>query len=273
MNISDEQVRRFDEDGFLIVERILPDKQVNEMLDAMERLQSGICTRDRRPPAQRKPFTPFGTDATFLTYFNARILDAAVWDIATDRILGRAAAHLLRSSSVSLIEDQLLSKPGYGKPLRLHQDFSAYGFSTSPNTLSCWIALTDMTEAIGPVECVRGSHRWGITSNTKDLECNRDDNDRYLAAAREIVPHGANIEYVPAIVSKGGGVFFHGLTLHGSRGNSTDRPRPAATFHWAGADCRIDRSKLMGYGQIYLFNGISQGDPLVNKYLPQVYPA
>lgn len=272
MNISDEQLCRFETDGFLCLERILTDAQVEGMLDAMNRLRSGTCNRDVRPPAQRSPVRHLGTDSTFLTIFNARVLDAQVWDIATDCVLGRAAARLLRTPSVSVIEDQLLNKPGHGSPLKLHQDFSAYGFSTSTNTLSCWIALSDMTEALGPVECVRGSHRWGITSSTTNLVYDNNGNDEYLSAAKQIIPQGANFECVPAVVPKGGGVFFHGLTLHGSRANSTDRPRYAATLHWAGADCRLDRSKLVGYGQVYLFSGLSQGDRLVNKYLPQVYP-
>ena len=271
MKISDEQVCQFDADGFLIVGQILPYMQVDGLLAAMERLRKGICTRDIRPLAQRLPIQPVGTNTTFTFYHNARVVDAEVWDIATDSNLGLAAARLLRTPSVSLYEDQLLIKRGYGNPLKLHQDFSAYGFSTSTNLLSCWIALTDITETLGPVECIRGSHRWGITGNTVDLECGKEDNDEYLAAAKQIVPPDTQWEHVPAIVPRGGGVFFHGLTLHGSRANSTDRDRPAATFHWAGAECRIDRRKLIGYGQAYLFNGLSQGDPLVNRYLPRVY--
>src|SRR5579872_5479402 len=108
MNISDEQLLQFEEHGFLIVEQILAVAQVQRMLDAMERLRRGVCNRDIRPPAQRKVFTPFGTDSSFLTYFNPRVLDADVWEIATDGVLGCTAARLLRTPSVSLIEDQLL---------------------------------------------------------------------------------------------------------------------------------------------------------------------
>ena len=272
MEISDEQIARFQDDGFLILESILTTTQVDSLLAAMDRLREGICTRDIRPPAQRTPpVMPVGEESTFLFYFNARVIDGEVWNIATDSNLGRAAALLLQTPSVSLIEDQLLTKRPHGNPLKLHQDFSAYGFSTSTNTLSCWIALADITEDLGPVECVRGSHRWGVTGSTVDLELDKDDAEGYLATAKQIIPPGINLDYVPALVPRGGGVFFHGLTLHGSRPNLTDRARPAATFHWAAADCRIDRKKLIGYGQPYLFNGLSQGDPLVNKYLPRVY--
>ena len=273
MNISDEQVRQFEKDGFLILERILTDAQVESTVEAVKRLRSGICNRDVRPPAQRGPVSLLGTDTTFSTIRNARVLDAQIWCIATDHELGCASARLLRTSSVSMIEDQIVNKPAHGSSLKLHQDYSAYGFSISTNIVSCWIALMDMTEDLGPVECVRGSHLWGVTSRTTDLVHEKKDNDEYLSAANQIIPQGSNIEFVPAVVPKGGGVFFHGLTLHGSRPNCTDRPRLAATLHWAAADCRIDRSKLVGYGQQYLFNGISQGDPLVNKYLPRVYPA
>jgi phytanoyl-CoA hydroxylase len=268
MDLSDQQLARFQTDGFLIAERIICDAQVERTLAAMNRVYTGIYSRDIRPAAVRKPVTPFGTSKSVHWVLNARTVDADLWNLATDQNLGRAAARLLRTPSVSIVEDQLLAKPNHGAPVNLHQDYSYWRFSTSTNMLTCWLALTDMTAQVGPVELVPGSHRWGLAIRPRELI--QGSSGEYLSGMQDIVPQGSSIEFVSAVVPKGGGVFFHGLTFHGSRANNTDDWRRAVSLHWAARDCRLDRAKLVNYDHPYLFTGLRQGDALVNKYLPQV---
>jgi phytanoyl-CoA hydroxylase len=271
MQLADADVSRFETDGFLIVERIATDEVVERTLEAMDRVYGGVYNRDFRPTAMRKPITPFGTKSSVHWILNARLVDSQLWSLATDAALGHAAAQLLRTSSVSIIEDQLLGKPGHSVPVNLHQDYSYWRFSSSTNMLTCWLALTDMTVAMGPVEIVRGSHCWGMATRPRELI--HGSNDEYLSAALDVAPEGSQFDFVPTVVPKGGGVFFHGLTFHGSRGNSTDQWRRAVSLHWAAAECHLDRSKLLDYDHPYLFTGLRQGDRLVNKYIPQVYPS
>ena len=271
MNLSDEQVSQFEQDGFLVVDRIIDPAQVERVLEAMNRVYSGSYNRDIRPQAVRNEIKPLGTDKSVKRVLNARLLDAELWDIATNRVLGEAAARLLKTPAVSVVEDQLLDKPVQSVPVNLHQDYSYWRFSTSTNMLTCWIALSDMTPEMGPVEIARGSHRWGFAARPRELI--HGSNEEYLGAAQGDMPEGAQFDFVPAVVPAGGGVFFHGLTFHGSRGNSTDRVRRAISLHWASAECQLDRSKLVDYDHPYLFTGLKQGGRLANKYIPEVYSA
>ena len=271
MEISDQQLSRFQTDGFLIVERVIADAQVERILTAMSRVYAGIYNRDIRPVAMRQPVVPFGTSNSVHWVLNARTVDGDLWNLATDSHLGRAAARLLRTPSVSIVEDQLLAKPGGGAPVNLHQDYSYWRFSTSTNMLTCWLALTDMTADVGPVELVPGSHRWGLATRPRELI--HGSSDEYFSVMQDVAPKGTDVKLISTIVPKGGCVFFHGLTFHGSRGNSTDSWRRAVSLHWAAHDCRLDRAKLVDYDHPYLFAGLRQGDPLVNKYLPQVFAA
>jgi phytanoyl-CoA hydroxylase len=271
MKLSEEQISQFAADGFLVVERIVTDEQVDSIRAGMNRVYNGTYNRDMRPGAARGCVTPMGTSNSVRWILNARILDADLWEFTTDVDLGRAAAQLLRTSSVSVIEDDLLDKPGNSAPVNLHQDYSYWRFSTSANMVSCWLALSDMTEELGPLELVRRSHQWGFAERPKELMHGSDQ--EYDSAMKTILPEGTQPEFVPTVVPKGGGVFFHSLTFHGSRGNSTDQWRRAFALHWAGSGCLLDRSKLLSHHFPALFTGLKQGDPLVNKFIPRVYCA
>src|SRR5919201_1372698 len=48
-----------------------------------------------------------------------------------------------------------------GKPIAFHQDGPYLEFLDPWDTyLTCWIALADTTEDMGPITYIRGSHRW-----------------------------------------------------------------------------------------------------------------
>jgi hypothetical protein len=111
MVVSDEQVSQFETDGFLILDRIISDAQVDRTLAAMDRVYGGTYNRDIRPAAVRKPVSPFGTKQSVQWILNARIVDSDLWALATDRVLGQTVARLLRTSAASVVEDQLLAKP------------------------------------------------------------------------------------------------------------------------------------------------------------------
>lgn len=270
MRITDEQVSFFDQHGYLILDRVLGDEQVETVLRAADRVYRGEYNQDQRPPPVRKPVVPFGDQSTVHWILNARILDKDLWALATDPGLGEAAARLLRTPSVSIVEDQLLDKPGPSKPVSIHQDYSYWSFSRSDEMITCWIALVDMTIDLGPVEIIPGSHKWGSGERPKELIKGAEEAWDEIVEARR--PAGVTFEYAKAVVPKGGGAFFHGLTLHGSRGNKSDRTRRACSLHWAGEACRMDRSKLVNYDYPYFFAKLEDGGRIINKYIPQVYP-
>jgi ectoine hydroxylase-related dioxygenase (phytanoyl-CoA dioxygenase family) len=271
MDVTSCEISRFEQDGFLIVNEIFSRQEVKDALAAMDRVYHGVYNRDIRPFAARKLMLPFGTSSSVRWILNARLVDSDLWEIAVNSTRGLVAARLLRTDSVSVIEDQLLDKPGGGVPVNLHQDYSYWRFSTSPKMLTCWIALDDMTLDMGPIELLRGSQCWGISMRPRELI--HGSVDEYRSGAVLVKPEAAEFDFVPVVVPRGGGVFFHSLTFHGSRGNSTGHLRRAMSIHWASGECLLDRSRLSDYAHPYLFSRLRQGDRLVNMYIPQAYPA
>lgn len=269
--LSPEQIHQFDEQGYVILDRILTPEELERVHRARERVYRGEYNGDRRPPALRQRVTPLGATDSVHWILNARVLDSDLWALATNARLGEIAARLLKTPSVSILEDQLLDKPGPGAPVNVHQDYSYWLFSRSTRLITCWLALVDMTAALGPVEVIPGSHKWGAAPRPRELI--RGSDQEWDGIVESIRPPNAKVEYVPVLVPAGGGALFHGLTLHGSRANTTSDVRRACSLHWASEECRVDRSRLRDYDHPYFFAGIQDGGRLINKYFPVVYPS
>lgn len=275
---DDDRAEQFKRDGFVILDRILDAEGVERARRSLDRILAGEYQGDRRPPAlQAAPHPILGDARTTHWVINGRLLDADIWSLVTRAELGRTVAGLLQTRAVSVIEDQLLDKPPGGAPLATHQDYRYWQFSTSPQMLTCWIALDDMSPEIGTVHVIPGSHRWGQQAVERNLaEDFRDSVDgahHYLRVAEALRPPDAALQFTPVLVPAGGGVLFHSLTIHSSSGNRTDRRRRALSIHYAAAECRIMLAKTADQPFPYCFARLKEGDRLVNKYLPEVYSA
>lgn len=269
--ITREQVDEFDREGFVVIDQIINADDVTKLLAAMDRVYGGEYNYDRRPPAVRRAVQPFGSAESVHWILNARFLDGDLWAHATSERLGEMAARLLRTGSVSIVEDQLLDKPpSGGRPVNMHQDYGYWLFSRSTQMITCWIALVDLVMEHGPLQVIRGSHRWGVGSKPKELIIGAEED--WDTAPRSLRPDVAATDVVPVTVKAGGGVFFHALTFHGSGRNMASSCRRACSLHWAAEECTVDLSNTASHDYPYMFARLKDGSRLVNAYMPQVYP-
>lgn len=270
MQITAQQVADFTRDGFVIVERVLDSPRIQRLHAAMDRVYAGVYNVDRRPPRLRKQVQPFGDASSVHWILNARVLDDELWGLATDPGLGEIAARLLGTPSVSIVEDQMLDKPTGGRPVNFHQDYPYWPFSRATQMCTAWLALVDMTVEHGPLQLARGSHRWGQGGRPNELI--RGSTEELLTAVEAVRPVGAELELVSAVIPAGSAVFFHCLTFHGSPGNQAPGCRRAISLHWAGAECRMNLAGTASHDYPYFFAQLAEEGPIVNKYMPMVYP-
>lgn len=154
------QVRRFDERGFLTLEGVFTESEVQQFDDALHALMDSVTEGDahrvvREPGADvvRSVFA-FHTDDGPL---------AAVCD--DDRLAG--VARQILASDVSIHQSRVNRKPSLrGRPFQWHADFETWhtedGMPT-PRCLSASVALTDNHAFNGPLMVMPGSHHWYVT--------------------------------------------------------------------------------------------------------------
>jgi ectoine hydroxylase-related dioxygenase (phytanoyl-CoA dioxygenase family) len=239
---DDRQVEAFEGDGFLIVEEGLVSPPALELLrERYLRLFDGEYETGIRPDEVN--WVP-GRDPEDRTrqLCNAWRSDTVVAAQVLSERIGRLAAQLAGYEGVRILQDNVLWKPPGTKAIGFHQDSSYADYLVPPEMVTCWISLHDTQADAGPLEFVRGSHRWPKSEPVRSQFHAPDD---WLAGAREAAPPEAEIEIVPVVVKAGGGSFHHGLTWHGSAPNTSGEvARMALVSHFIRIEARFHETNV-----------------------------
>ena len=228
--LTPEQINSYRTDGYLVVHDLLTDDEVEAYLshenEANVASQYGLRGHTEDPQYRY---------------------------LATHPKIAGIASQLLESP-LRVVQTMYLGKPAGGKGIALHQD--CHYLPNEPNTLmACWVAMTDTDGENGGLCVVPGSHHGGLRSAHEKqgdqehdaFEMNYPMRDRdgrewtqrmYRFEIDDLDP--ATI--VRLTVPRGAGVFFTGLTIHGSFANhSPDRPRLAFATHYVREDTWLFR--------------------------------
>ena len=232
--LSTEQVERFRRDGYLIVDglfdteslepvrrriRELATPDAPEMVKAKRQVEpsveAGEMRADGYAASLRKMSHMAFEDPVFLAHASTpRIVDIIESLLGPDFVLA---------------QDQLFMKPPrVGSRQAFHQD-TPLGFHLDPpdRMVTCWCTLDEATIANGCLWMIPGSHLDGVT-DTETWQ-------RYEPVDGVEPPEARPVELAAGSCS-----FHHGLILHASRPNLTDRSRWGYATHYASARCRFE---------------------------------
>ena len=179
----------------------------------------------------------------------------ALWN---PNFLGPASQIL--GGTIRFWHDQVFCKPPRcGGPVAWHQDYSYWTRTGPMNHLTCWIALDDTDKANGYLHYIPGSHRWSLLpmpSIAGSLDAIADELNQ---EQRDQLRNPVAIE-IPA----GQACFHHPLTLHGSEGNRSSRPRRAMVINVMldGTRSLSDDPLLEGV------DPIPSGQPVAGQFFP-----
>ncbi len=231
MKLSREQVRQFKEDGVIVVEDLLDRDEVERLkayAEGVARGESGIIPKKllQVEPRVARGEARADSDANslrkmaHLAFYDPVFLDHA----RSPKILD--VVESLMGPDIKLYQDQLFMKPpGVGSRKSYHQDMPCGFHIDPPEMVTCWAALDDSTVQNGCVRMIPGSHRNGIL-DTSIWEA-------YEKKALE----GPFPEERALEMRKGSCSFHHGLILHSSHPNTSDKPRRGYATHYVSARC------------------------------------
>ncbi len=247
-SVTQDQIDRFNEDGVLIVDRLIDDETVETLRACYDRLFRGEFETGVTPDEVN---WQEGTGDPSLTrqICNGWKADRDIAEVVLREDLGKAIADFGGWPGTRIMIDNVLWKPPGTRPLAHHQDCAFLNWYTPTDLLSCWIALDDTSADGGTVEFVRGSHKWPHAVPEGEFH-GPEEYRKYMEIAAARIGVEPDILYVE--VPKGGGSFHHGWTWHGSGHNKATRPRRSLVLHAMRSDTEYVPGKLdQGTGRIY----------------------
>jgi hypothetical protein len=215
MIISRDHVETFDRDGYAYVEGMFTTKEVEILLDHIERGER-IAGRTYSLPDEE------GRKSSLAGW--ADIRDDVYGAFSSNPRLVTAARLLLHEDAYHWYSKVMLKEPRVGGAWEWHQDYGHWYTlgCMYPRMISCMIALDAASRENGCLKVIPGSHHVGRLDHgiVGGGQYGLKDPLRVRNLAAILPPR-----YVEA--APGSVLFFHGNLLHSSEPNLSERPRRA----------------------------------------------
>lgn len=246
--LSDDQKKQFDNEGFLVVDQLIPVDRISVLHRAFDDLFSGRFATGVRPDEVNWQ-QDSGDPSLTRQICNGWKANREIARVVLDETIGRAIAKLMGWPGVRIMIDNVIWKPVGAKSLGYHQDSSYLDWFTPSDLLTCWIALDDTSAEGGTMELVKGSHLWPLRE--PEGEFHAPENYR-LSMQKAAAEQGVEADIAYIEVPAGGGSFHHGRTWHGSGVNNGNLPRRSLVLHAMRSDVEYQPEHFsQGIGPIY----------------------
>lgn len=258
--LSDAQLVEFEERGCLTGLDLLDPGQVEDLRgrlaaigERLEELEPELY--EVEASWRERP------DEVVLHFLGAWRVDTLFHDLIWHAGVTTRCAQVLDTPRLRFWHDQVFWKPPHHPGVvPWHQDYSYWTRTGPPAHVTMFVALDDMGPENGGLEYVPGSHRWGLLPPQgfdQDLDALHEAlTDEQRAAFRP----------EPVVLRAGQAAMHHSHLVHGSRANSTDRPRRAAVLNYMadGTLAQDDAPLLRGVPPI------AKGSPVEGDFFPLV---
>jgi hypothetical protein len=220
--INRAQRATFDAQGHLVVDRLVPDEQLERLRHAFER-QVAVWAADIDTPLD--DYLSIVSQWTNVWEHNAEFRAQLFHQRAAS-----IAAELIGCKRVRVFHDHLIAKPPHGgATIPWHRDLPNWPVAEA-RAVSCWLALDEVTAESGAMRFMPGGHKEPITRSLDFL------NEAKAWGARE---QDAVVVPVPA----GSAIFHHCLSWHTSPPNTTAGWRRAYITIYMDDTCTFDPTR------------------------------
>ena len=258
--LSAEQIKAYNDDGYLAGVRLLTDEQVDVLRGELAKLVEPEC--ENKELFYEYHSNESTNPAKILFHaLGAWRVSRAFHDLLWNPAFLMAASQLL-DGPIRFWHDQIFYKPArHGGVVAWHQDYSYWTRTTPMAHLSCWIGLDDSTLDNGCVHYVPGSHRWNLLPVTGLA----DD----MNSIQTVLTSEQKQDFKPVAIQlkKGEASFHHPLMVHGSFENATNRPRRATVIN-------IFRDGVLSGSNDPLLDGVPAipiGQKIEGQYFPLLF--
>lgn len=253
-HLSENDVRFFQENGFLHVKGFLDDDYVGRLTAVVQEFIEGKQQAGFRQDLGGQGNEALGEEA-FLQILGMWKSNSLMREIAFDRKKASLVAALSSCDAVRFLSDMILYKPGNrSRPTFWHQDYPNH--CTSIPEITIWMPLDQATKASGCMWYVPGSHKLGELLGY-DFGDGSGIEEKGIDVSKAV-----SVEADPGDL-----VLHHGLTLHYAGSNTTNSPRRAYINRLVDASAVYRNNELVDGSKAEV-----TGQPLRTSEHPVIFP-
>lgn len=225
ISIPPHQISAFQEHGHTLVRNLLTEPEIRAYREAI--VQTALARNtETRSFEERDTY-----GKAFLQIMNLWLADEGVRRFVLSKRLAKAAADLLGVPNVRLYHDQALFKEPGGGPTPWHQDQYYWPIDT-PNTITLWMPLVDITTDMGMLTFASGSHVNGRIFNYEISDQSEAEFEQYVQQQGFPVTRAQQMQ-------AGDATFHYGYTIHNAPGNNSAIMREVMTVIYVADGARI----------------------------------
>ena len=162
--MTEDSRTQYEEAGYTTAESLVPADLLARAAVHMDAVIAGEY--ETGVPPHSKFHNPDNPDQ-LVKIDNAHLSDDTIAELCTHPALGAFAARTLDADTIQMWAMQLLKKPPGGKSaghVGWHQDYQYWQSMWEPGSevFTLWLAITDVTDDMGPMCMLRGSNQWGF---------------------------------------------------------------------------------------------------------------
>lgn len=247
--LTDEHVRRFHEQGYLVIHRAFSEAEAQAALEGLldlidgknpdfKGLQFEASVRDRLPALSKEQKADVVRKLQRFVGYDAR-LDA----LSEHPKLLNTLALLMGEAPALFANQALLKPPRIGREKPWHQDHAYFNLPMGACIISAWVALDEATPENGCMHVIPATHRDGpvVHFRRRDWQiC-----DTQVATDRIVA--------VP--LRPGGCLLWNGLLHHGSPATRSPKRRRALQLHYVPASA----GRITPEERLAVFGGEGRG--------------
>ena len=168
--LGPSEMERFREDGFVVIESVLDEVQLEALRASLPKLFSGEFDTGVYPDEW---YWREGMSLPDVTRHmaNAWKADLTVAKLALSADIGRAAAQLSGWTGARLGQDTIWWKPPKTKAVSFHQDSSYMDFLDPPRTITCWVVLDQTHRDAGTLGICCRVPSVAVDANPRGVSC------------------------------------------------------------------------------------------------------
>ncbi|GAN60650.1 phytanoyl-CoA dioxygenase [Acetobacter cibinongensis] len=230
VTLDDATIKAFQTDGVTVVR--------GAFTAWIEALRTGMDATMATPSPLERSYHPEGSAPFFQDLCNWQRIPQ-FRNFIENSPAGSVAAQLMQAHEVRFFHDhELVKEPGTTLVTPWHQD-SPYYCVTGEKTLSLWIPLDPVTKE-QCLECVSGSHHWGVTHRPRRFDGSRLYEDDSMPEMPDIDANRALYAIRSWDLAPGDAIAFDFRTIHGAPATTSNtKRRRVFSARWVGDNARF----------------------------------